>query len=212
MHISVEKFVARVLPPEDIKGKFVIEAGALDVNGSVRKMIESAGPSSYIATDMREDISVDVVCMAEYLPSLFGYDFADIVICLEMLEHAEHWKSALAGILRVLRTSGSLVLTTRSPGFPIHAYPEDYWRFSVSAMAEIMGSAGLLPEAIEHDLSQPGVFVKAVKPAGWVWDGVPSEWDTAEVQIPPGEIGPEWRNTNESLDQMIKIMTGEVKV
>ena len=187
MHIEVGQFVAKVLSPEEVKGKFIIEAGALDVNGSVREMVESANPAHYMATDMREGPGVDVVCMAENLPGMFGYDFADIVLCLEMLEHAEYWKAALAGVLRVLRTGGSLVLTTRSPGFPRHGFPEDYWRFSVPAMSEIMSSAGLEPAALEYDPSSPGVFVKAVKPAGWEWDGIPAKWHTIKVEQAPGD-------------------------
>ena len=60
MHDRVKQFVARVLQPEEIKGKFIIETGALDVNGSVRESIESAEPYHYLATDMREGPGVDV--------------------------------------------------------------------------------------------------------------------------------------------------------
>jgi SAM-dependent methyltransferase len=186
VHTAVEQFVAKVLPPEEIRGKFIVEAGALDVNGSIRGMLESANPAHYMATDMQEGRGVDIVCMAENLPGMFGYDFADIVVCLEMLEHAEYWKAALAGVLRVLRNGGSLILTTRSPGFPLHDFPGDYWRFSVPAMADIMASAGLEPEALEYDTSSPGVFVKAVKPAGWQWHGIPPQWHSAKVEEAPG--------------------------
>ena len=213
MHSSVIQFVARVLQPEDVKGMFIIEAGALDVNGSVRKLLESAEPSKYIATDMREGNGVDVVCMAENLPAMFGCESADIVICLEMLEHAEDWKAALRGLLQVMCIGGSLVLTTRSPGFPVHSYPEDYWRFSVMSMVDIMGSAGLEPAAIEYDLYGPGVFVKAVKPEGWIWSGIPWEWHATEIETPPGKHGPEWQKAHEhcSMDNMLKVMTGSFR-
>ena len=188
MHDRVKQFVARVLSPEEIKGKFIIETGALDVNGSVRESIESAEPYHYLATDMREGPGVDIICTAENLPSMFGYNFADIIICLEMLEHAQHWKAAMAGMLRVLKPEGILVLTTRSPGFPLHGFPEDYWRFSVPVMANIMDAAGLLPMALEFDdPTSPGVFVKVSKPADWEWQGIPEAWHTAEVESAPGE-------------------------
>ena len=199
MHTAVEQFVAKVLPPEEIRGKFIVEAGALDVNGSIRGMLESANPAHYMATDMQEGRGVDIVCMAENLPGMFGYDFADIVVCLEMLEHAEYWKAALAGMLRVLRTGGSLVLTTRSPGFPLHDYPGDYWRFTVPVMADIMASAGLEPQALEYDPSSPGVFVKAFKPAGWEWHGIPWKWHSARVEAAPGDY---------MREQMYSLLTG----
>ncbi|MCW2933034.1 MAG: hypothetical protein JWM19_3996, partial [Actinomycetia bacterium] len=78
---------------------------------------------------------------------------------------------------------GVLVLTTRSEGFPLHGYPEDWWRFSVEAMGAILQAAGLDVERLEPDPdpASPGVFARARKPAGWTWPDVQAAWDGAGV-------------------------------
>jgi hypothetical protein len=158
------------LTADDVKDKHVTEVGAYDVNGSVRPHVEALGPASYTGTDMRRGPGVDLVCDAADLPSKLGLPGAGVLICTEMLEHAEDWQAALAGMLNVLLPGGLLVLTTRSEGFPLHGYPDDHWRFSTEAMGEIMAAAGMdvLDLRGDPDPHSPGVFVKARKPAGLV--------------------------------------------
>jgi len=171
VHPSAMAFACSALTEADVRGKTVIEAGALNVNGSVRPHVEALGPAKYIATDMRPGPGVDEVCPAEQLPVYWSN--ADLVISTEMLEHAADWKPG-----------GVLVLTTRSAGFPLHGYPEDHWRFSVEAMGQILKAAGLVTERLEPDPDpqSPGVFARARKPAGWSW---PEETDEAwgDVQV-----------------------------
>lgn len=182
MHHSAMAFACSALTAEDVAGKLVIEAGALDVNGSVRPHVESLGPASYVATDMRPGPGVDIVINAADLPG-DGVQ-ADVVVSTEMLEHAADWQAAMRGMITVLAPGGVLVLTTRSEGFPLHGYPEDHWRFSVEAMGAIVKAAGLDIERLEPDPdpASPGVFAKARKPAGWQWPGDAGEaWDCAGV-------------------------------
>lgn len=167
MHVSAFQFAATALTPDEIRGKAVIEAGALNVNGSAREAIEAHGPASYTGTDMRPGDGVDVVCLAEELPGRFGGDSADVVICTEMLEHAADWQAAMRGLAAVLAPGGLLVLTTRGPGFPLHGYPEDHWRYTVDAMGQIITALGLDLLRLELDPEAPGVFAKARKPEGW---------------------------------------------
>jgi len=61
MHASVMDFARSALTAADVAGKRVIEAGSMDVNGSVRPYVESLGPDLYFATDMREGPGVDWV-------------------------------------------------------------------------------------------------------------------------------------------------------
>ena len=165
MHPSAYAWASTALTPAEVKGARVIEAGAYDVNGSVRPAVEALGPASYTGTDMQAGPGVDVACPAEKLDR----DAADVVISTEMLEHAEDWQAAMAGMIRALAPGGLLVLTTRSEGFPYHGYPGDHWRFSAGAMGEIMAAAGMdvLDLRADPDPASPGVFVKARKPADW---------------------------------------------
>ena len=61
MHLSVQAFCARVITAEDVAGQHVIEAGSLNVNGSVREHVMTLGPASYTGIDLREGPGVDVV-------------------------------------------------------------------------------------------------------------------------------------------------------
>ncbi|MBO0813560.1 MAG: class I SAM-dependent methyltransferase [Actinobacteria bacterium] len=143
------------------------EAGAYNVNGSVREHVEQLGPASYTGVDITPGPGVDQVLDAADLPKLGKFG---VVISTEMLEHAEDWQAAVAGLIRALAPGGTLVITTRSVGFPYHGYPADHWRFSTEAMSQIMNAAGLdILDVRADDPGSPGVFCKARKPAGWKW-------------------------------------------
>jgi SAM-dependent methyltransferase len=165
MHPSAYAWASTALTADEVKGAHVTEAGAYDVNGSVRGAVEAHGPASYTGTDISEGPGVDLVRDAAKLDR----DSAGVVISTEMLEHAEDWQAAMAGMIRALTPGGLLVLTTRSEGFPYHGYPDDHWRFSVEAMGQIMAAAGMdvLDLQADPDPASPGVFVKARKPDDW---------------------------------------------
>jgi methyltransferase family protein len=179
-------FACSALTEADVRGKTVIESGAVNVNGSVRPHVELyLGPASYTTTDVRAGDGVDITCDAADLLALLGR--ADVVIATEMLEHAQDWQAALRGLVDAVADGGLLVLTTRSPGFPYHPHPGDYHRFPVDAMQQIITASGLEAERVEADPdpASPGVFVKARKPAGWSWpEGAARAWDEAAVTPP----------------------------
>ena len=87
-----------------------------------------------------------------------------------MLEHAEDWRAAVTGMVRILAPGGLLLLTTRSAGFPYHPHPGDHWRYSVDDMDAIV--RGVRPGG-GHGWRRtptracPGVFLLARKPDGW---------------------------------------------
>ncbi len=173
MHPSASVFASSALCEADVKGKRVVEAGAYDYNGSVRGAYEAMGPESYTGTDMQPGPGVDLACAAEDLPGMLGEATADVVISTEMLEHAEDWRGAVTGMVSLLAPRGLLLLTTRSRGFPYHPHPEDHWRYSLDQMDGIAEACGLEVLRLEPDIpSQPGVFLLARKPPGWVAAGM----------------------------------------
>jgi SAM-dependent methyltransferase len=189
MHASAMVFACSALTAEDVAGKTVVEAGSMDVNGSVRPYVMSLGPAEYIGTDMRPGPGVDFTCRAEDLAVMIAFPSGvDVVVSTEMLEHAPDWQPAVRGMIEILAPGGVLVLTTRSQGFPLHGYPDDHWRFSVEAMGAIIKGAGLAVERLEADPQEghPGVFVKARKPEGWAWPDVQAAWDAAGVTAMAG--------------------------
>jgi SAM-dependent methyltransferase len=185
MHPSAYQFATTALTAADVAGKRVVEAGALDVNGSARPSIEALGPESYLGTDMRDGPRVDKVCLAEDLPFALGTGYAGVVVTTEMLEHAPDWAAAVRGMVLVLAPGGLLLLTTRGPGFPVHGYPDDHWRFTVDAMRQILETCGLdvLRCEPDPDPASPGVFALARRPPGWKR---PDAWTAALAAVPVG--------------------------
>ena len=148
----------RYLPEGSIAGRHVIEVGAMDVNGSCRGWISQQLPASYLGTDMQSGPGVDQVCTGEELVTQLGRDRADILICTEVLEHVEHWHQFLTDIWSILKAGGILLLTTRSPGFPLHNYPADWWRFTFMDMWQIFSGQEIL--TLTNDpTTDPGVGV-----------------------------------------------------
>lgn len=152
------------LKEEDVRGKSVIEVGALDVNGSLRSAIEKFVPASYIGVDIQSGRGVDRICKVEDLISTFGSESFDMVVCTELLEHVKDWRVAIHNLKQILRPRGKLLITTRSFGFGYHGYPYDFWRYEVSDMQSIFADFEI--DSIEKDLpAEPGVFISARKPA-----------------------------------------------
>lgn len=140
----------------------VLEVGSFDVNGSVRGAAEQYAPQRYVGVDIANGPGVDVVCAAGDLVEMFGEESFDVVVSTEMLEHVPDWKSAIMQMKRVLRPGGSLILTTRSPGFHLHGYPADFWRFSAQDMRVIFADLDDLCIASDR-VQSPGVFVSGTK-------------------------------------------------
>jgi SAM-dependent methyltransferase len=181
MHPSAYEFATTALARGDVERMRVVETGAYDYNGTVRPVITAMMPLSYVGTDCQPGPGVDLVCPAEKLPETIGEDSADVVISTEMLEHAEDWRGAMAGMSRVLAPGGLLVLTTRSEGFPFHPHPGDCWRYSIAQMHDIAAACGLQILRLETDPGAPGVFLLARKPVPWA--GVDAE---ALAVVEPG--------------------------
>ena len=183
MHYTVSEWVHRIITYDDVWGKKVVEAGAFNVNGSVRPFITNMHPLVYIGTDIRPGPDVDVVADVSDLPALLGNGFADLVVSTEMMEHVRSWRAAMNGMISLLAPGGVLIVTTRSPGFPLHDYPEDHWRYTTGDMGNIVAATGLFIEEIETD-PIPGVFCRARKPIGWEWPSDhATQWDAISPMV-----------------------------
>src|SRR5438128_488597 len=175
------EFGRRHLLPDEITGKKVLEVGSMDVNGSLRAIVQRMAPSAYVGVDIATGPGVDVVCRVSELVARFGEAAFDTVISTEMLEHVRDWRVAVSNMKRVLKVGGTIVITTRSPGFPYHGYPYDFWRYEPDDIRTIFADMQL--QALASDPLAPGVFLKARKPDPFV------ERDLAHVALHSVVVG-----------------------
>jgi SAM-dependent methyltransferase len=63
------------------------------------------------------------------------------VICAEVLEHVSHPPIALETLWWFLKPGGKLIITVPF-AFPIHNFPDDYWRFAPSGLKLLLADAG----------------------------------------------------------------------
>ena len=94
----------------------------------------------YIGLDYLSDRSKpDVVGSALDLP--FADQSSDTVVCTEVLEHAPNPLRALQEMRRVLKISGTLVLTTPMY-WPRHEVPNDFFRYPYDGLLYLIGESG----------------------------------------------------------------------
>jgi SAM-dependent methyltransferase len=172
-------FGTRHLGSDEITGKRVLEVGARIVQSpelTLRHHLDALRPSLQLGVDVEPGPGVDRVVDAADLVSELGAGSFDAVVCTEVVEHVRDWRRVFHNLKAVLRPGGVLLLTTRSPGFPYHGWPRDYWRYTPEDVREILGDMHI--EALERDPSSPGVLAKARKPEPFV------ERDLSRVRLP----------------------------
>jgi SAM-dependent methyltransferase len=158
LHGSVMEFL-KSTPKEDITDKAVLEVGSLDVNGSPRTVFNDYKPSWYMGVDIREGKGVDQVIDAGEIIGYYHDGTFDTVVCTEALEHMRDWKTVVRNMKRVLKIGGLLIVTTRSVGFPVHDYPQDYWRFNIEDFRVIFSDMDII--RLDEDGMIPGVMLMA---------------------------------------------------
>lgn len=186
MHQSVMDYVADAVRTHDLAAGDVLEVGSRIINGSPRCFFTGA----YVGLDMIDGPGVDVVAMADALP--FPDASFDCVVCTEMLEHDPNPWLTLPEIARVLKARGVVILTARGIGYPLHGFPDDYWRFTESAFRHLFELAGLRVVETRPDPLKPGVLGIAAKEPQAMTSIVlaAGEIVVAEVACEPGAVFP----------------------
>jgi len=128
----VESVVAVFHPPGP-----VLEVGSLQVQGeAVGDLRPLLAGKTFIGCDMMPGPGVDVAARLEALP--LPDAAAGTVVCVNVFEHAWEVRRGAEEIHRVT-APGGLALVTAPFEFHIHAYPDDYWRFTPRALSRLMG-------------------------------------------------------------------------
>jgi len=115
----------------------IYEFGALQVQDDpgeedLRTLFNGA---DYVGCDFRDGPGVDRLLDLHQidLPS----HTAGTVISMDTLEHVEYPRKALSEIHRILKDDG-IVIISSVMNFPIHAYPNDYWRFTPEGFRSLL--------------------------------------------------------------------------
>jgi SAM-dependent methyltransferase len=92
--------------------------------------------------DMQAGAGVDVVADMHAMPIEWTHRFTGVV-CVEVLEHvARPWR-ALPELHRVMQP-GALAVFTTPWCFPLHAYPNDFYRYSPDGLRVLLEDAGFV--------------------------------------------------------------------
>ena len=155
MHAAARAFVERWVRPDTDDP--VIEIGSRNVNGGLRDLFPRAPEhQTYVGIDIADGPGVDIVCdAADYVPP----ELVDLVLCCEVLEHAERWQAVLLAAASWLRPGGRLIVTCAGPGRPPHSavdggelrQGEYYWNLTTWELVDALAGAGIRIEACEYD-------------------------------------------------------------
>ena len=86
---------------------------------------------------------VDIVADAESLSSVIPAGSYDYVVSTSMLEHTPHPWKVVEEVYKVLRPGGVFYVSVPWM-YPLHAEPNDYWRFSLPCLQRLVRDAGFV--------------------------------------------------------------------
>lgn len=160
MHAEALAYVNRFATPDEVR---VIEFGARDINGSPRHLFPNA---VWWGIDLVDGPAVDEVADA----ATWTGEPADIVVCCEVLEHADQWHGIVASMAANTAPGGRVVITAagpeRAPHSAVDGGPlrpdEHYENIEPATLLAALKAAGL--SSIEVEVSGGDVYATAVKP------------------------------------------------
>lgn len=131
-------------------GLDVIEVGGQDVNGSIKHIFDEA--KSYCCIDIVDGIGVDIVAPFEQWAFTQAPNSCDLVVCLEVLEHASGWKQIIAGAQHLLRPGGRFVGTCATINREVHS---------------ALGASELLPDEHYANVSPQDLSTELLRFSDW---------------------------------------------
>jgi SAM-dependent methyltransferase len=125
VHDTAEAIGGEFLKRYSRAGDVILEIGAYDVNGGIRRFAHPA--AIYIGADIAVGPGVDIVTKAgESLP--IASCSVDIVIATSVFEHDSFFWRTFLEMVRILKPGGVIYINAPSNG-SFHRYPTDNWRF-----------------------------------------------------------------------------------
>src|SRR3990170_1211176 len=126
----------------------ILEIGSKDY-GNTNDFRQIFPSETYIGTDQEDGKGVDLVCdfSSDYesLKKTIGIEQFGTVICFSVLEHCKYPFKIAENISRFLVDGGILFLSVPFV-WNIHAYPDDYWRFTPASISVLFPEFNLIEE------------------------------------------------------------------
>src|SRR5262245_56260603 len=118
----------------------VLEIGSFQVPGQddIGNLRGFFPGQDYVGLDIRPGPGVDLVADVEHLPQPDAS--VGTVLALSTFEHVPHFWRGFDEVRRVLRPDGALLVTCPFY-FHLHAYPNDYWRFTPEALKLLLADS-----------------------------------------------------------------------
>jgi hypothetical protein len=119
----------------------VLELGTLQSQSGRSTMHRDWVPhaAEFLGTDIEAGPDVDVVADLHRLTDAVGTERFDVIISASTFEHLKYPTLAAHELMRALKVGGVLFVQTHQ-SFPLHGYPNDYFRFSQDALASLFGT------------------------------------------------------------------------
>ena len=95
--------------------------------------------SEFLGTDIEAGPDVDVVADLHRLSDVVGSERFDVIISASTFEHLKYPTLAAHELMKALKVGGQIYVQTHQ-SFPLHGYPNDYFRFSQDALASLFGT------------------------------------------------------------------------
>jgi len=107
--------------------------------GTIHKAEFNNLNAEYLGLDIESGLDVDIVGDVHKLSQVVGEESFDVIISCSTFEHFKYPFLAAYEIVKTLKINGYLFIQTHQC-FPLHAYPNDYFRFSTDALMALFGT------------------------------------------------------------------------
>jgi hypothetical protein len=141
---SVRGKIRRYIEEQSDKlGDNVLEIGSRMTNAKSWWIVNrDLGCGAWTGLDMQPGHGVDVVADIHSLPESWAGRYSS-VLCSEVLEHVARPWIALPKLREVIKPGGWIIVTTLT-SFPIHGFPDDYYRYTQSGLKLLLEDAGFI--------------------------------------------------------------------
>jgi hypothetical protein len=132
------RFIARCA---ELAAPVVLELGTLQSVPGRSTMHRDWVPhaAEFLGTDIEAGADVNIVADLHTLSDVVGAERFDVILSCSTFEHLKYPTLAAHELMKALKVGGLLYLQTHQ-SFPLHGYPNDYFRFSQDALASLFGT------------------------------------------------------------------------